>query len=66
MPGGYGEVAQLTLPNSKLVIRYTTRYFGSKNNADPTTLTPDIAAPLKIADVLAGTDPALDAAIRAR
>jgi hypothetical protein len=66
MPGGYGEVGQLALPNSKLVVRYTTKYFGSKDNSEPTTLAPDIVTPLKIGDVLAGADPALNAAIRAR
>lgn len=44
----------------------STKYFGLKGNAGPTTLTPDIVAPLKITDILAGTDPVLDAAIRAR
>jgi hypothetical protein len=63
MPGGYGEVSTLTLPNSKLVVRFTTK--GSPPKADEaTTLTPDIAAPLKLADYLAGRDPALEAAMR--
>ena len=62
MPGGYGEVSTLTLPNSKLVIRYTTKNRGTKG-AGATALVPDIPAPLKLEDFLAGRDPALDAAI---
>ncbi len=65
MPGGYGEVNTVTLPNSKLVIRFTTKGSPPKPG-EVTTLSPDIPAPLKLADYLAGGDPALDAAIRAR
>jgi hypothetical protein len=59
-PGGYGENRSLTLPNSKLVVWFTTRRIGPD---DPNTLTPDIAAPLRLADVLAGRDPAFNAAV---
>ena len=65
MPGGYGEVAKLTLPNSKLVIRYTTKNFGTVAKGGAKTLIPDIQAPLRIADFLAGRDPVLEAAIHA-
>jgi C-terminal processing protease CtpA/Prc len=65
MPGGYGEVAGLKLPNSKLVIRYTTKNFAPMVKGAPKTLTPDITAPIKLADFLAGRDPGLDAAIQA-
>jgi hypothetical protein len=59
-PGGYGENRSLTLPNSKLVVWFTTRRIGPD---DPNTLTPDIAAPLRLADILAGRDPAFNAAV---
>ena len=62
MPGGYGEVAKLTSPNSKLVIRYTTK--GSGTGAK--TLTPDISAPFKLGEFMAGHDPVLDATIHAQ
>ena len=62
---GYGELKLLTLPNSKLVVQYTTKYFGSKADG-PSTLKPDIAAPRTLADFLGGGDPALGAAIAAR
>jgi C-terminal processing protease CtpA/Prc len=70
MPGGYGEVARLTLPNSRLVIRYTTKNFGvvakGGTMGGGKALEPDIAAPLKIGDFLAGRDPGLEGAIHAQ
>jgi hypothetical protein len=63
MPSGYGEVAKLALPNSKLVIRYTTKGSGS---GGAKTLTPDISAPFKLDDFVAGRDPGLDAAVHAQ
>ena len=64
-PGSYGEVKALTLPNSKLVIQYSTRYFAADKGMDGPTLVPDIAAGMSRADLLAGRDPALNAAIQA-
>jgi hypothetical protein len=64
MPDGYGEVKRLTLPNSKLVIRYSSKRWGPKGDDVPTTLRPDIAAPLKLADLIAGRDPVLDAVLK--
>jgi len=60
-PGGYGEVKELKLPNSKLVVRYTTKNFGMQRG--PSMLEPDIAAPRTLADVIEGRDRALEAAI---
>jgi hypothetical protein len=57
-------VKQLVLPNSKLVIQYTTKFFGQKEVA-ASALQPDIPAPRTLADALAGRDPALEAAIAA-
>jgi C-terminal processing protease CtpA/Prc len=66
-PGGYyGEVKKLTLPNSKLVVRYTSKYFGGPPDQDASSLTPDIAAPLTLGDLISGRDPALGAAITAK
>jgi hypothetical protein len=64
MPGGYGEVVRLTLPNSRLVIRYTTKNFGVVAKGGVKSLEPDIPAPIKISDFLAGRDPGLEEAIR--
>ena len=60
----YGEVGYFVLPNSKIVINYTTKYF-EKKNAAPTALKPDILAPHTLVDDLAGRDAALEAAIAA-
>ena len=65
-PDGYGEVDRLTLPNSKLVVRFTTKRWGPKTSEVPASLTPDLPVPFKLADFIAGRDPALDAAIAAR
>jgi len=64
-PNSYGEVKLLTLPNSKVVVRYTTKYFALAKSGDPAALEPDLAAPHTLADALAGRDPALEAAIAA-
>jgi hypothetical protein len=61
MLNGYGEARFITLPNSKLTVSHTTKNFGTKG-----TLAPDLAEAVKLADVLAGHDPALNAAIAAR
>jgi Peptidase family S41 len=65
MPGGYGQVSTFTLPNSQLVVRFTTKRWDPAGGG-LNTLTPDVAAPLRLADVLVGRDPALDAAIAGR
>lgn len=62
-PNGYGEVRELTLPNSKLVVRYTTKYFRLISGSDPPTFAPDIAVNVSLEDFLAGRDPVLDAAL---
>jgi hypothetical protein len=61
MPKGYGEVALLKLPNSKLVVQITTKRWGPEHFEGPLSLTPAIPAPLRLADLLASRDPALDA-----
>lgn len=59
--GGYGEVKLLTLPNSKLIVQYTTKFFGAGKELD--ALVPDLKAPRKLTDALAGRDTALEAAL---
>jgi hypothetical protein len=56
----------LKLPHSGLEIQYSTEYFRLMKDSDPDALYPDIAAPRTLADILAGRDPALDAALRAQ
>jgi hypothetical protein len=63
-PSSYGEVKYVTLPNSKLKVQFTSKWFGSEKDSEPTALVPDLSAPRTIADALAGRDPALEAALR--
>jgi hypothetical protein len=63
-PSSYGEVKTLTLPNSKLVVRYTSKWFGSHDDSSP-SLQPDLSAPRALTDVLAGRDPVLEAVFAA-
>jgi C-terminal processing protease CtpA/Prc len=62
-PNGYGEVRQITLPNSGLKMQYSTRFFHMVKD-DPPALEPDILATRSLEDALAGRDPALEAALR--
>ena len=65
-PSGYGEVKTLTLPNSKLQVRFTSKFFSVPKLLDTDSLQPDILAPMTFHDALAGRDAGLEAAIRAR
>lgn len=63
-PNSYAEVKDFKLPNSGLVIRYSTRFERLLKDSDPPSLEPDILVTRSLADFLAGRDPVLDAAIR--
>jgi C-terminal processing protease CtpA/Prc len=62
-PNSYGEIKYLTLPNSKVEVQYSTKFFTIIKNGDPTTFDPDVSVPHSLADALAGRDPALEAAL---
>src|SRR5262249_1265847 len=62
-PNSYGEVRELTLPRSGLVVQYSTKYIRVVDG-DPATYDPDIVVGRTIADSLNGTAPALDAALK--
>ena len=61
-PNSYGEVRLLTLPHSKVVVQYSTKFFRLAKG-DPLTFDPDVRAARSIADMLAGRDPVLDTAL---
>jgi C-terminal processing protease CtpA/Prc len=63
-PNHYGEVRRFSLPNIGIQVQYSTRYWLNYPEADLPTLEPDLSTTLTIADVLAGHDPALEAALR--
>jgi hypothetical protein len=62
-PNHYGQQQNFELPNSRLMVHYSTKHFRLTPDADPPTVEPDILAPASLADFLAGRDPALDAAL---
>jgi len=62
-PNHYGLQQSFVLPNSKLKVLYSTKHFRLIQDADPSTLEPDIAVPDSLDDFLAGRDPALEAAL---
>lgn len=65
-PNEYGEVKAFTLPNSKIEIRYTTRYFRLLEDSDPLTLEPDVVVQRSISDFLSGKDQVLETALKYR
>ena len=53
----------MTLPNSKLVVRYTSKWFGSHEDSEPQALAPDLRIGYTLDDELAGRDPVFAAVI---
>jgi C-terminal processing protease CtpA/Prc len=62
-PNTYAEVRNFTLPNSGLVVWYSTKFFSPVKDSDPLTLAPDIFITRSIEDYLGGRDPVLEAAL---
>ncbi len=58
-PNSYGEVKYFELPNSKLEIWYSTKYF-KLLEGDGNTLEPEIRISVNSNDVFAGKDPVID------
>ena len=65
-PNSYGNVSTLQLPNSLLQVGYSTRYYQLISGSDPPWLAPELAVDETIADLRAGRDPLLDAAVADR
>jgi len=61
-PNAYGEVKGFELPHSKLLMQYSTKYF-DQMPGDPTSVEPDVVAPLSWAHWSAGRDPVLEAVL---
>ncbi|MCX6560744.1 MAG: hypothetical protein NTZ26_09545 [Candidatus Aminicenantes bacterium] len=62
-PNHYGEIQTLTLPNLKIKVSYSTKYFKFVEGDDP-SLTPDVLVELTLDDYLALRDPVLDAILK--
>ncbi len=60
----YGEVGGLRLPNSRVAVFYSTKFFELGEGSDVPTLAPEIFVQQSFADALAGRDPALEAALK--
>ena len=62
-PNHYGEIKSFTLPNSGLSVYYSTKQFVYIEGDHSSALEPDQVVPLTAADLLAGRDPVLAAAV---
>lgn len=62
-PNSYGEVRTLTLPNSGVVVQYSTKFYRLVSS-DPPTWEPDMTVRRSIADLHAGRDTVLEAALK--
>jgi hypothetical protein len=62
-PNAYGDTGTLTLPNSRIPVSYSTKSFRLLEGEDPPSLSPTLAVEPTIADLRAGRDPVLEAAL---
>ncbi len=60
-PNHFGELQSFTLPNSKMTISHSSRWF-QKVEGDPDAVYPDLLVEVGSADFFAGNDPVLEAA----
>lgn len=58
-PNSYGEVKSFTLPNSKIIVSYSTKYF-SPYSEDTPSLYPDINVEISFSDIVSCQDPIFD------
>jgi hypothetical protein len=64
-PNFYGEVETMTLPNSRLRVHYSTRYFKTMDG-DPPAIAPDVQVETSSSDYASGRDPVLERALSYR
>jgi hypothetical protein len=65
-PNSYGNPNSFQLTNSLLQVGYSTRYYQLISGSDPPWLAPELAVDETIADLRAGRDPLLEAAVADR
>ena len=63
-PNEYGEVKSFVLPNSKVEITYTTRFFRLIENSNPPAVEPDVKVFRSTEDLLQGRDRVLETALK--
>jgi C-terminal processing protease CtpA/Prc len=61
-PNHYGQVSTFSLPNSRLRVGYSTRYYRLLTDSDPPSLMPEVPVEPTIDDLRLGRDPVLEAA----
>ncbi len=61
-PNHFGEIQSFTLPNSKLVVSHSTKWF-QRFDEDLDAVYPDVPVEVESADFFAGNDPVLKAAL---
>lgn len=61
-PNGYGEVKTFKLPNSGLIVFYSTNYFKCSDK-DVDAIVPDVVVEATFAEFASGQDPVLDAIV---
>jgi hypothetical protein len=59
-PNHFGEIKRFVLPESKLVVNHSTKYFALVEEDAPSIL-PQLMAPISFGDYMHGIDPALEA-----
>ncbi|HKV99150.1 MAG TPA: hypothetical protein VJN96_04960 [Vicinamibacterales bacterium] len=62
-PNSYTEVGTIVLPNSKVVVQYSTK-FNHLVSGDPSTFDPDVPVPRTLSELLTGRDAVLESALR--
>jgi hypothetical protein len=62
-PNHYGNVQTFSLPNSRLLVGCSTRYYRLLSDSDPPTFEPEVLVEPTIEDLRFGRDPVLEAAI---
>jgi hypothetical protein len=61
-PNTYGEVCTFALPNSRLPVSYSSKYFHLVEG-DPPSLVPEVRVRITASDYFSGVDPALEATL---
>ena len=59
-PNSYGEIQTFVLPNSKLVVSYSTKYFKLAEQGDPPSYAADQAVAMTSAALQSGRDPIME------
>jgi hypothetical protein len=62
-PNSYGDTRSFTLPNAGVPVSYSTKQFRLVEGEDPPSLAPSLAVEPTVADLRAGRDPVLEAAV---